>query len=47
MKIGLVCPYSLNKQGGVQEVVLALKDGLKKKGHDVRIITPMHRGQRQ
>ncbi|HEX5744127.1 MAG TPA: glycosyltransferase family 4 protein [Candidatus Saccharimonadales bacterium] len=43
MKIGLVCPYSLNKQGGVQEVVLALKDGLRKKGHDIRIITPKPR----
>jgi phosphatidylinositol alpha-mannosyltransferase len=40
MKIGLVCPYSMNKHGGVQEVVLALKAGLANKGHDVKIITP-------
>ena len=44
MKIGLVCPYSINKHGGVLEVVLALKDGLDKKGHTVKIITPMPRG---
>lgn len=44
MKIGLVCPYSINKHGGVLEVVLALKDGLQARGHDVKIITPLPRG---
>ncbi len=44
MKIGLVCPYSVNKQGGVLEVVLALKDGLQKRGHTVKLITPLPRG---
>lgn len=44
MKIGLVCPYSINKHGGVLEVVLALQDGLKALGHDVKIITPRPRG---
>ncbi len=44
MKIGLVCPYSVNKQGGVLEVVLALKDGLQASGHTAKIITPMPRG---
>ncbi len=43
MKIGLVCPYSINKHGGVLEVVLALRDGLVKRGHEVRIITPKPR----
>jgi phosphatidylinositol alpha-mannosyltransferase len=43
MKIGLVCPYNINKHGGVLEVVLALKDGLDKRGHTVRIITPKPR----
>jgi phosphatidylinositol alpha-mannosyltransferase len=43
MKIGLVCPYSIHKPGGVQEVVLALKDGLKARGHEVKIITPQPR----
>jgi phosphatidyl-myo-inositol alpha-mannosyltransferase len=44
MKIGLVCPYSINKHGGVLEVVLALKAGLKERGHTVKIITPKPRG---
>lgn len=43
MKIGLVCPYSINEHGGVLEVVLALKDGLSKRGHSVKIITPQPR----
>jgi phosphatidyl-myo-inositol alpha-mannosyltransferase len=44
MKVGLVCPYNINKHGGVQEVVLALKDGLEKRGHKVKIITPWPNG---
>lgn len=44
MKIGLVCPYNINKHGGVLEVVLALKSGLEKNGHTVKIITPTPRG---
>lgn len=44
MKIGLVCPYNVNKQGGVLEVVLSLKAGLQKRGHIVKIITPKPRG---
>lgn len=43
MKIGLVCPYSINEHGGVLEVILALKDGLEERGHTVRIITPQPR----
>lgn len=45
MKIGLVCPYNIDKRGGVQEVVLALKDGLIERGHSVKIITPYPRNQ--
>jgi phosphatidylinositol alpha-mannosyltransferase len=44
MKIGLVCPYNINKHGGVLEVVLALNRGLVDLGHDVKIITPKPRG---
>lgn len=44
MKIGLICPYSINKQGGVLEVVMALKDGLEARGHTAKIITPLPRG---
>lgn len=43
MKIGLVCPYSINEPGGVLEVVLALKTGLERRGHTVRVITPQPR----
>jgi phosphatidylinositol alpha-mannosyltransferase len=44
MKIGLVCPYNINKHGGVLEVVLALYEGLTGLGHEVKIITPKPRG---
>jgi phosphatidylinositol alpha-mannosyltransferase len=43
MKIGLVCPYNITKGGGVNEIVLATHDELVKRGHTVRIITPMPR----
>ena len=40
MKIGLVCPYSITKGGGVQEVVKALQQEYTKLGHEALIITP-------
>jgi len=40
MKIGLVCPYSVSKGGGVKEHVLAVQSELKRRGHDVYFITP-------
>ncbi len=43
MKIGLVCPYNITKNGGVLEIVLATKAELVSRGHDVKIITPLHR----
>lgn len=43
MRIGLVCPYNMTKGGGVQECVRALQRGLQKKGHTVKIITPLPR----
>jgi phosphatidylinositol alpha-mannosyltransferase len=43
MKIGLVCPYNIDRNGGVLEVILALKDGLEMRGHKVKIITPYPR----
>ncbi len=43
MKIGLVCPYSMARGGGVQEIVRAVRAELVKRGHDVRIITPQPR----
>jgi len=40
MKIGLVCPYSIAKNGGVQEIVRAMQIELARRGHDCYIITP-------
>lgn len=40
MKIGLICPYNIAKNGGVQEHVLASQAELRKRGHDVYILTP-------
>ena len=40
MKIALVCPYNMFEQsGGVNELVVHLTQGLRKKGHSVTIIT--------
>lgn len=45
MKIGLVCPYNmLETSGGVGELVINLRNGLARKGHTVKIITPRPRG---
>lgn len=44
MKIGIVLPYSIDKGGGVRSYVLALREELKRRGHDVWIITPEPRG---
>lgn len=43
MKIGLVCPYSMARGGGVQEFVRAQRAELVKRGHDVKIIAPQPR----
>ncbi len=43
MKIGLVCPYNIDRSGGVLEVILALKSGLETRGHTIKIITPYPR----
>lgn len=40
MKIGLVCPYNMFRGGGVQECVMALRDGIIARGHEAYIITP-------
>ncbi len=44
MKIGLVCPYSVAKGGGVQEHIFASQAELRRRGHDVYILTPQPRG---
>jgi len=40
MRIGLVCPYTIAKGGGVQEHVFACQAELRKRGHDVYVLTP-------
>lgn len=40
MKIGLVCPYSMARGGAVQEIVIAMRNELCRRGHDVYIIAP-------
>ncbi len=43
MKIGLICPYNIFKNGGVQECVLNLQKELNKRGHTAVIIAPAPR----
>jgi phosphatidyl-myo-inositol alpha-mannosyltransferase len=40
VRVGLVCPYSLNLPGGVQEQVLALGRALRAMGVDARVLGP-------
>ena len=46
MKIGLVCPYIYPASGGVAQHVQFLYQGLRGRGHDVRILTASHGPQR-
>lgn len=43
MKIGIVCPYNILKDGGVQEHVKALQAELQIRGYDAKIVTPLPR----
>jgi phosphatidyl-myo-inositol alpha-mannosyltransferase len=40
LRVGLVCPYSLDVPGGVQSHVLGLADALVSAGHDVAVLAP-------
>ncbi|TDO92936.1 glycosyltransferase family 4 protein [Enemella evansiae] len=40
MRIGLVCPYSLDRPGGVQQQVLGLAAWLHRRGHRVSVLAP-------
>ncbi|MDO4664790.1 MAG: glycosyltransferase family 4 protein [Actinomycetaceae bacterium] len=40
MKIGIVCPYSFDVDGGVQVHVRDLATELRRRGHDVQILAP-------
>ena len=44
MRIGIVCPYHIFKPGGVLEHVQQQAEILRKRGHDVTVITPKPRG---
>ncbi len=44
MKIGIVCPYNIFKPGGVQEHVMHQAAELRRRGHDVTVLTPRPRG---
>ncbi len=40
MKIGIVCPYSWDVPGGVQQHIRDLAEALIEEGHDVSVISP-------
>ena len=40
MRVGLVCPYSLDVAGGVQHQVLELAESLRSRGHETRVLAP-------
>jgi phosphatidylinositol alpha-mannosyltransferase len=40
MKVALVCPYSLEEPGGVQQQVVGLCNGLRAAGHEAWVVAP-------
>ena len=40
MRIGIVCPYSLDRPGGVQLHVIDLAEALIRRGHFVSVLAP-------
>ena len=44
MRVGLVCPYSLDAHGGVQVHVLDLAAELRRRGHEVGVLAPASEG---
>lgn len=40
MKVGIVCPYSFDTPGGVQNHVKDLAEALRSRGHDVAVLAP-------
>jgi len=45
MKIVQVCPYDINRAGGVQRHILALAVALRARGHDVLVVAPGSAGR--
>lgn len=46
MRIGIVCPYSLDRPGGVQLHVIDLAEALIRRGHFVSVLAPAAKGTR-
>lgn len=44
MRIGIVCPYSLDRPGGVQLHVIDLTEALIRRGHHVSVLAPAAKG---
>lgn len=44
MRVGIVCPYSLDRPGGVQLHVLDLAEALLAQGHEVSVLAPATEG---
>lgn len=44
MKVGIVCPYNIFRPGGVQNQVEAQAEELKRRGYEVRVVTPKPQG---
>jgi len=44
VRIGIVCPYSLDRPGGVQLHVIDLAEALIKRGHQVSVLAPAAKG---
>ncbi len=44
MRIGIVCPYSLDRPGGVQLHVIDLAEALIERGHQVSVLAPAAKG---
>lgn len=40
MRVAIVCPYSLEEPGGVQQQVLGLRDGIVAAGHEAWLVAP-------
>ncbi len=40
MKVGLVCPYDMGANGGVQDQIVRLYGWLADAGHEAKIIAP-------
>lgn len=47
MRIGLVCPYSMDAHGGVQVHVMDLAGELMRRGHDVGVLAPASQAAEQ